>query len=129
MSHPSSLMTVDQINNLLDIAHQEGMKAGQDVTPTPMHLMGGVPGQPKKHFVVNEGACGFARIIIKPGTSRLARCAKKHMDARKAWDGGVYIWVHQFGQSVARKEAYARAFRDVLRNAGFDRVYADSRLD
>jgi hypothetical protein len=36
--------------------------------------------------------------------------------------------VREFGQSLTRKEAYADAFADVLKEVGM-RVYVDSRMD
>ena len=40
----------------------------------------------------------------------------------------VEIWVGEFNQSVTRKEAYAQAFAEVLREAGVT-AYASSRKD
>jgi hypothetical protein len=38
------------------------------------------------------------------------------------------LWVHQFDQSITRKEAYAAAYADTLRKHGIE-AYAGSRLD
>jgi hypothetical protein len=41
---------------------------------------------------------------------------------------GYDIWVGGFGQSMARKEAYAGAFAKVLKDNGID-AYMQSRMD
>ena len=41
---------------------------------------------------------------------------------------GLSVWVSEGGQSMERKEAYARAYADVLRAAGIE-AYAGSRMD
>lgn len=79
--------------------------------------------------VVEDGACGFAWINVKPGTSAFAKWLKAQGYARKdEYYGGVTVWVSQFNQSVQKKEAYARAVAKVLRDAGI-KAYAASRLD
>lgn len=42
--------------------------------------------------------------------------------------GGLQYWVSQGGQSMQRKEAFARAFASVLKANGID-AFADSRMD
>lgn len=83
----------------------------------------------KKVYFEPEGACGFAWVIVRPGTSAFAKYLKKVGKARPdSYYGGVCVWVSQFNQSVARKEAYAQAYASVLSNAGVN-AYANSRLD
>jgi hypothetical protein len=101
-------------------AHEAGMRAGQAVVPVPMHVQGYAP--------VMEGPCGFAWVTVRPGNSPFANFLKRAKLADKAYGGGVSVWVSEFGQSVARKEAYARAYAAVLQDAGV-KAYADSRLD
>lgn len=106
-------------------AHAAGLKAGAAAGVVPMIVQG-----QQQTWVVPDGACGFAWITIRPGTSRLARAAKQYAGARKAYGGGVQIWVSEFGQSVMRKEAYAAAYAEVLRRvSGESEVYAEGRLD
>ena len=47
---------------------------------------------------------------------------------KDSYYGGWTIWVSQFGQSVTRKENYARAFAKVLGDNGIT-AYNMSRLD
>jgi hypothetical protein len=72
--------------------------------------------------------CGFAWVNVRPGTSSFARWLKRADLARRAYHGGLDIWVRQFNQSHERKVAYARAYADVLQDAGVT-AYAGDRLD
>jgi len=116
--------TEQEMYDLLMSAHAAGTAAGLVFQPRPMTVTDG-----KQNWYVSEGACGFAWIVIQPGTSRLARAAKKYFRAHKHYYGGVSIWVSDFTQSIDRKEAYARAFANVLTEAGFKNVFPQSRLD
>ena len=109
-----------QFRILADKAYEAGIKAGQDAVPTPMYIKGYEP--------IVDGMCGFAWVTVHPGNCSFAIWAKKNAGYAKAYRGGVQYWVHEFNQSVARKEAFARAYADVLRTAGIEAV-AGSRLD
>jgi hypothetical protein len=88
----------------------------------------GAPKPGGKEWFEPEGLCGFAWVTIK-GTSAFAKWAKKQGLARPGYPTGLVFWVSEFGQSVARKEAFAKAFAAVLRSQGIEGAYADSRLD
>lgn len=78
------------------------------------------------------GACGFAWVKIRPGTSKLARAAKKYAGASKSYNGGVDIWVSFGGQSVSVKKSYANAYArklSELTGTGENQIYGQSRLD
>lgn len=106
-------------------ADEAGMAAATDCNPEPMVVLGG-----SKRYVVDDGPCGFAWINIRPGTSSFAKWLVSNDIARKRpRGGGVDIWVSEFNQSVTYKETYAQAFAKSLRANGFERAYADSRLD
>lgn len=82
-----------------------------------------------KEWVVPGGPCGFAWVGVD-GRSGFARWAKKELGARKDhYRGGVSFFVHEFGQSFALKDAYARAYANVLREMGVKGVRVGSRLD
>lgn len=106
-----------------------GMAAGNGMTPTPMVVVGGVPGEQQKAWYVSEGACGFAWVNVRPGTSSFAKWLRKSGYARPAYEGGMQIWVREFNQSMARKEAYATAMAEVFRNELGINAYAGSRMD
>lgn len=116
-------------------AHEAGMKAGNDCKPTPMvvqqHASPLDDTSPvNQQWYVGEGACGFAWIKIGDARQPFCRWLKKTGKVReRSYGGGYSIWVGEFGQSIARKEAYAQAFAEVLRQGGIQRVYAQSRLD
>lgn len=111
--------------SLYETAHAAGMAAGYGSTPNPM-VVSEVGGEGKSWYV-SEGACGFAWVTIK-GTTPFARWAKGAKKASKAYPTGYWFWVSEFGQSVDRKEKYARAFAKVLNEHGIE-AFANSRLD
>jgi len=82
-----------------------------------------------KTWLVEGGPCGFAWVSLKGLRGGGIRSAFLGAGFKKdSYEGGLKLWISGFGQSVQKKEAYANAFANVLRAAGF-RAYADSRLD
>jgi hypothetical protein len=74
--------------------------------------------------------CGFANLNIRPGNGAFARWLKKEGLAEKSYQGGVSIYIHEFGQSYDRKMAMADKMREVLlRLTDCDTIYAQGRLD
>jgi len=116
-------------------AHSAGLAAGHGCTPTPM-----VVGQPttplgndidyeKDTYYVADGMCGFAWVNIKPARGKFVKFLKDNDIGRKdCYYGGYTVWVSEFGQSMHRKENYARAFTSVLRENGLT-AYNMSRMD
>jgi len=81
---------------------------------------------PLSNGSIGGEVCGFAWIVVK-GNTRFGRWAKKHC----GWGekGGPAInFVALFGQSQRRKETYAIAYAEVLRNAGIEAEVV-SRID
>jgi hypothetical protein len=119
---------------LYDAADLAGANAAAAVTPVPMIV--GSPTTPlgndidysKPVWRIDDGVCGFAWIKVTPGTSAFARWLKAEKGERKSYTGGVDIWVAGYGQSMQRKEAYARAFAGVLSAAGIQAT-PFSRMD
>jgi len=114
-------------------ARTAGLKAGGEHTPRPM-----VVGQAKdiasseidyskKTYYVPDGVCGFAWIIVK-GNSGFGRWAKKAGYAKPTHPSGLRFWVSDFNQSMERKEAYAKAFVEVLTKHDIPAYYS-SRMD
>lgn len=115
-------------------AHRLGMEAANSHNCTPMvvqqhanPLNDNSPVQ--RQWVVPQGVCGFAWVSIRPGNSPFANWLKKNNLARKAYEGGVQIWVSYFNQSMELKEAYAYAFANYLRNTHGITAYSNSRMD
>lgn len=106
-------------------------------TPEPMMVyetvgLSDIPKPNGKTWIVDDGVCGFAWIVIKPATSSFARwCARENI-GRNNYGGGWAIPSHRLvsneGQSYERKTAAMRAAVQVLRNAGIN-CRVDSRLD
>jgi hypothetical protein len=113
----------NELNRIIfDAANRSGHEAATAMVPEPMAVVGR-----KEVWHVPEGMCGFAWVAFKGNTS-FGRWALKNKIARKAYQGGLHLWVSDYGQSYDRKSAYAAAFAEVLRKHGVD-AYADNRLD
>jgi hypothetical protein len=114
-------LTESEMTDLYRNADAVGQEAAAACNPTPMLITGYAP--------ISDGVCGFAWITIRPGNSRFANWLKRNDHARKAYGGGVSVWVGGYGQSMERKSAYAQAFALYLRNNGIPNAYAGSRMD
>ena len=118
-------MTAAEYETAYQTALAEGYEAGmlagtQDIVAT------------QDGVVVSEPfpICGFANLNIRPGNGAFARWLKKEKLAEKSYQGGVSIYIHEFGQSYDRKLAMARAMEKcLLRLTDCDRIYAQGRLD
>ena len=119
--------TTITVAELAEMAHRAGMEAGNNAIPAPMVI---VDGETKEVIdVVDDGLCGFAWINIKPARGAFVNYLKERKwGSYDSYYGGHSIWVHHFGQSITRKEAYAFAFAKVLLAHGIT-AYAGSRLD
>ena len=119
---------------LLEKAHLMGMDAGRrgGVTPmivgTPTETFGSEIDYSKKTYFVEGGVCGFAGVVIKPARGKFVSYLKSIGIGNKHYYGGYYVSVREFGQSLARKEAYAEAYAKVLGEEGMS-CYVDSRMD
>lgn len=133
--------TATAARKLYAAADAAGREAGAAAIPTPMvvgtpknmmaSLMGGDDGgfdPDEPTYFVSEGVCGFAWVRIRPANGSFARQMKKAGIGYRSYYGGWDISVRYGNQSLARKEAYARAFAKVLQDAGVD-AFVDSRMD
>jgi len=137
---------MNEFEALFRRAVNAGVEAAEAITPRPMAVQaGGLTGDfnwNKPYEVVMDGCCGFAWINIVPasaagrkdcpfvkwlrakaGTERFSEFGR-YEEYSKAWQ----IWVRGYGQSMQRKEVWAQAFADVLRDAGVS-AYAGSKMD
>ena len=125
-----------QFARIVADADDAGMQAAKNCTPRPMTVYTPQFGSnavdtSKPVYFVEDGACGFAWVTLTKGGSSFARWAKEHAGFRKGYNG-VQLWVSDFNQSVARKEAYANAYAGVLnqyKDLTGTEAYAGSRLD
>ena len=104
-------------------AHRAGCAALEAIVPDPMI----VSDQDGRAYYVGGGVCGFAWIRV-PGNTAFARWCKSQRIGHKGYPSGWSVWVHQGGQSMQRKEAYAVAFAEVLKSHGI-KASAESRMD
>lgn len=124
---------VGNFMNIYTSASIAGREAAEAAVPTPM-IVGTAVGlsteidYSKPTYRVNEGVCGFAWVTIRPGNSPFANWLKKNNLARKAYGGGVQIWIGDYNQSMTRKEEHAYAMARVLTDNGIT-AYAGSRMD
>lgn len=127
-------MSEQMMEQIYQEAREAGIRAGNAANPAPMVVqehenMMDDSSPVKKQWVVPDGPCGFAWIIVKPGTSRFAKFLKARQYGKPdSYQGGVRIWVGDFNQSMMRKEAYAKAFADALRKYGI-KASDYSRMD
>lgn len=124
-----------EFQKLWDKAVAAGQAAGSAHNPTPIRVFERTnpfnDNSPVKtdYGVYNEGVCGFAWVIVKPGTSAFARWLKTQGHARTdSYYGGVSIWISDYNQSYERKEAHAQAMTEVFQEAGI-KASGMSRLD
>lgn len=103
-------------------AEAAGRAAAAAVVPVPMVVQGG-----GKSYYVGDGVCGFGWVEI-PGNTAFGRYMKAAGKARKTYPRGLYISSGIATQSMARNEAYAYAYAQVLNDAGIE-AQAKSRID
>ena len=117
-------ITDNQFYHIWQQAEAAGNEAVAKLKVVPMSVVSG-----NNSYFVSDGVCGFAWVIVKPGTSKFARWLKKTGKARTdSYYGGVCIWISDFNQSEQKKYAFASAMAKVFSEAGFT-AYAMSRLD
>lgn len=91
-----------------------------------------MPKEDGKAWLVAEGVCGFAWIVVTPATSSFARWCSKNKIGYKAYQGGWTISANDLvpnaGQSYERKLAAMNAAAAVLRGHGIS-CRVQSRLD
>ena len=79
---------------LFDRAHQAGLRAGYESTPTPMvvgtptELFGSEIDYSKRTHFVEGGVCGFAGVVIKPARGKLVSYLKSKGLGWKHYYGG-----------------------------------------
>jgi len=118
---------------IYDSAQEAGTAAGVACRPVPMVVqehsnMLDDNSPVKQEWFVADGPCGFAWVVIRPGTSSFARWLVKNRHAKKHYYGGVSIWVSDYNQSMARKSAHADAMAAYLRKVCIN-AHAGSNMD
>jgi hypothetical protein len=121
------------LESIFNQAHAEGNAAVVATTVTPMIVTQAANPLDDSSAVVNawivdDGVCGFASVIVKPANCRFAKYLLDIGIGRKGYGGGVTMSVRDFNQSLTKKEAYAEGFAKVLRDNGIN-AWVDSRMD
>ena len=121
------------LSALYDAAHAAGNAAVESTIVRPMIVRWcndpvSFTGDAVQEYVVEDGACGFASVIVKPANSAFAKYLALQHGARKHYYGGISLSINDFNQSLQKKEAYAKAFAGVLVDAGINAHY-ESRMD
>ncbi len=135
MSRVSVPMGLREAKALYDKAHKAGMEASAAITPTPMRVVQHAqPFNPlsavvKDYGVINEGACGFGWVEIRPSRGGFATfCKKKGIGRYSEYSRCWMISSPLMTQSYERNVTYASAFSAVLREAGID-AFGNGRMD
>lgn len=116
---PQSVGGNDRWLAIHDAAHSAGVVAGARIIPTPMVL--------RDYGAIWEGECGFAWTRLADARSSFARWILSQGHGHRS-DPGVSISANVPTQSMAKKQAYAEAYAEVLRSNGIDCV-VETRLD
>jgi len=109
-------------------AEAKAREAHTAAAPEPMLVAGR-----NEVFAVPDGPCGFGSVVF-PGTSAFGKWALRTGRAKRNYPKGVYVGTNsysatgRYSQSLARADAAAHAFANVLRLAGFE-ARPESRMD
>jgi len=124
-----------EFKKLYDAADRAGKEAADARVPVPMYVV-----ERENPFDDNSavktayppvmgGVCGFAWVIVRPANSAFANYLRRIGVGRTdSYQGGLNIWVRDYGQSMEKKEAYAGAFANTLYAEGI-KAYSYSRMD
>lgn len=130
----SATKTKQDFRLIYEAADRAGAAAAAATVPEPMLVyetagLTDTPLKGGKQWVVEGGVCGFAWVNIKPARGGFVTYLKSQGIGRHdSYEGGWTIWVHQYGQSMERKHAYAAAFAQVLKEHGIN-AGAYARMD
>ena len=126
----------EMYDTIYQAAMAKGALAAQACTPIPMVVEEHASPFDDKSPVVQQwfepnGVCGFAWVVIKPGTSSFAKWLIRNNHAKPHYYGGVQIWIGGYGQCYQKKVAHAYAMAAYLNQIKIKgvRAYAQDRLD
>lgn len=121
------------LNAIHAMATAAGNAAADAAVPTPMVVgtastpWGNDIDRTKPTYYVADGPCGYAWVRIK-GNATFGRWANQQGITSPGYPSGLNIYPRLMTQSIKRKEAWANAYAQVLRDHGIE-AYVDSRLD
>ncbi len=120
-------------------AYQAGIHAAKACRPTPMIVQQHASplndnSKVIKEWICDGGVCGFASIWLKATTPENRafinglKKLKVNPYQKNSYQGGYSYYVHEGGQSLQIKEAFAHAYVEVLHKYKLT-AYIDSRMD
>ncbi len=106
-------------------ANEAGRKAVQSAAATikPMTVIG--EGGP---WHVPDGVCGFAGVVIRPARGAFVTWLRDNRMGFSNYGGGYYVPIHDYNQSMQKKEIHAYAMAEVLTRHGI-KASVNSRMD
>lgn len=126
---PTTQQDLDRFEHVYNEANAAGRRAANAHNPRPMGVSYRTEDGPRTD-IITDGVCGFAWVVIKPGTHPFVRWLKSKGLGHKHYAGGWEIWIGDYNQSMEKKAAHAGAMALRLREAFPDlRIYSDSRMD
>lgn len=119
------MITEFNASEVIGEAIRAGQAAHDSAVPIPMGVTDG-----RQTWVVNDGVCGFAWVNVHGvrSNSKVGKALIANGFRKSDYEKCLQFWVHTPNQSMDRKEAYARAFADVLTQHGI-KAYPGSRMD
>jgi hypothetical protein len=119
---------------IYNAAVEAGNKAAAAAVPTPMVVqqhenMADDNSPVEKQWIVPDGVCGFAWVVLKPANHSFAKWMKANGLGRTSDYGGLMVWPNLMTQSMTRKEAWAHEFAKVIHEITGIKAYAQSRMD
>lgn len=135
------MMNLDDFSNICITADEAGRAAVEKVVARSVllyqetHPFSGKMDTNKPTYILDDFPCGFAWVDIYPqnkGNTKLGKEERKILESagfrKNEYEKSYQLWISAYNQSMQKKEAYARAFAEVLRENGL-KAYSGSRLD
>ncbi len=115
-------------------ANKAGREAIQKLNVVPMTVIGRAnplddSSKVTERYFVADGCCGFASVVFSDGRSAIANYLRKNnLGGYKHYYGGYALPVHDYNQSLQKKECHASAMCGVFQKYGI-KCHVDSRMD
>lgn len=135
------MIDYNTFSEICAIADKAGKDAVQSAKIIPMivgqetFLFSGVIDYTKHIEYIESGVCGFAWVDVFPqhkGNTRLGKDERYVLErfgfSKNDYTKTYQLWISDFNQSMQKKEGYARAYAEVLRENGI-KAYSGSRMD
>lgn len=135
------MFDIETFELICEKANAAGIAAVEKLEVIPMivgqetSLFSNVIDRTKPTYYVADGVCGFAWVNVYPankGNTRAGKEERKILESarfrKNDYEKSYQLWISAYNQSMQKKEAYARAYAEVLRANGI-KAYSGSRMD